>query len=284
MVLPAESERQIVAITGNWKSVRPMSGGDIASVMLLEAERGSYVLKTHSAPPEGFFNSEVDGLSALRARSVKVPTVFAQGKNFLLMEYLMPARSGGDDFAAGVMLAELHRKKEEFYGAEKDNYLATILQPNYPTKNWAAFFISARLEFCLNKLRHITESENERWQKFFAAITPLLESCPYPSWLHGDLWAGNLLHSERGPFFIDPACYAGDALVDLAMTRLFGGFSPRFYEGYHSLMPRRAHEEKLLRIYQLYPLLIHSLLFDGADARYSGYYRRVCAVRAEVKL
>lgn len=278
MAVP-EIERAVVPITGRWKSVRPLSGGDIASVMLLEAERGNYVLKTHNSPPEGFFASEAEGLSALKARSVNTPSVFAQDKNFLLMEYLTPAHNNDDDFAAGVMLATLHRQPEQYYGAEKNNYLATILQPNHLTDNWASFFITARLKFCLEKLRHVTGSEKERWQIFFNTITPLLESCPYPSWLHGDLWTGNLLLSTRGPFFIDPACYAGDALIDLAMTRLFGGFSPRFYEGYHSLIPHRKEQEKLIRIYQLYPLLIHALLFDGADARHSGYYRRSCTLR-----
>jgi fructosamine-3-kinase len=35
----------------------------------------------------------------------------------------------------------------------------------------------------------------------------------------------------------DPATYHGDREVDLAMTRVFGGFGPDFHEGHNSEWP-----------------------------------------------
>jgi hypothetical protein len=50
---------------------------------------------------------------------------------------------------------------------------------------------------------------------------------PPAALLHGDLWGGNLLVREgRLAAFIDPACYHGDAEVDLAMLCLFDDPDP----------------------------------------------------------
>jgi fructosamine-3-kinase len=275
----ADIARSVHAITGLWLKTTPLAGGDIASVMLVTAENGQYVLKNHVAPPQGFFASESEGLASLANRGVRVPQVFATSEQYLLLEYLRPQQRSGSYFAAGEMLARLHLQPCASYGAPKDNYLATLLQPNGEFTDWAEFFLTRRLKFCLSQLRNLSAEENKRWGKFAQNVRPLLASCPQPSWLHGDLWAGNLLMSVHGPVFIDPACYAGDALVDIAMTHLFGGFSQQFYDGYRSLMPTREHEGELIRIYQIYPLLVHALLFDGADSRSSHYYRRAQGLR-----
>jgi fructosamine-3-kinase len=264
-------------ITGKWHKAEPLSGGDIARVFLLSAKSGRYVLKMHDNPPRGFFAAEAAGLASLARRAVRVPAVLAQSENYLLLEYLEPATP--DYYAAGVMLAQLHEQPCESYGAEADNYLATIRQPNPATDDWAHFYLTQRLGFCLSRLKFLTNRDSARWQLFSSSVHRLLCTCPHASWLHGDLWAGNLLMSTEGPAFIDPACYGGDALVDIAMTRLFGSFPQAFYAGYRTKMPEREHEAELIRIYQLYPLLVHALLFDDGDCRFSGYYRRAVALR-----
>lgn len=263
--------------TGPWRTVEPLAGGDIAAVFLVSAACGRYVIKTHRNPAMGFFAAEAAGLEALARRSVRVPMVVAQGENYLLLEFV---ETGAPDyFAAGVMLAHLHEQPCKYYGAGADNYLATIRQPNAPTHDWPDFFCAQRLQFCLDQLAGLSMHERKRWQQFAAAIRRLIKTCPKASWLHGDLWSGNLLMGQQGPVFIDPACYAGDALVDIAMTQLFGGFPSEFYDGYRTIMPERWHEAELIRIYQLYPLLVHAILFDAGDCRKSGYYRRAVAVR-----
>lgn len=273
----AEIARSVEKITGTWRFTAPLAGGDIATVLRIDAERGKFVLKTHRAAPSGLFASEAAGLASLAERGVRVPAVLAAAENYLLLQYLSP---GSDDyFAAGVMLGRLHRSAQAMYGAPSDNYLATIRQPNGVSANWSEFFLTRRIGFCLDRLRGLPRSEEERWSSFARAVETLLSTCPRPSWLHGDLWAGNLLMSAEGPAVIDPACYAGDPLVDIAMTRLFGGFPEQFYAGYRSVLPVREHEAELIRIYQLYPLLIHALLFDAGDSRASGYYRRAAALR-----
>jgi fructosamine-3-kinase len=47
------------------------------------------------------------------------------------------------------------------------------------------------------------------------------------------------------PCLIDPAVYFGNREADLAMTRLFGGFSEEFYSAYekHSLYHQALKDE-----------------------------------------
>jgi protein-ribulosamine 3-kinase len=51
--------------------------------------------------------------------------------------------------------------------------------------------------------------------------------------------------------------------MDLGMTRLFGGFNERFYSAYNSVHPLEKDWEKRLPLTQLYPLLVHAVLFGG---------------------
>jgi fructosamine-3-kinase len=66
------------------------------------------------------------------------------------------------------------------------------------------------------------------------------------------------------PVLIDPAVYYGDREADLAMTALFGGFPPRFYEAYREAFPLAPGYEARQPLYQLYYLLCHLNLFGEA--------------------
>lgn len=71
---------------------------------------------------------------------------------------------------------------------------------------------------------------------------------------------------------IDPAVYAGNAEADLAMTELFGGFAPGFYDGYretNGILPGYSDRRDL---YNLYHLLNHLNLFGES------YYNEVMRI------
>ena len=85
-----------------------------------------------------------------------------------------------------------------------------------------------------------------------------------PSMLHGDLWSGNFMISTDGNAAIyDPAVYFGHREMDLGMTKLFGGFDQRFYDAYDEVYPLEKNWLKRLPLTQLYPLLVHAVLFGG---------------------
>jgi len=83
-----------------------------------------------------------------------------------------------------------------------------------------------------------------------------------PSLLHGDLWGGNFLSDENGSaVMIDPAVYYGHREADLAMTKLFGGFSSDFYNAYQAEFPLKEDAEYREDIYKLYHMMNHLNLF-----------------------
>jgi fructosamine-3-kinase len=51
--------------------------------------------------------------------------------------------------------------------------------------------------------------------------------------------------------------------MDLAMAQLFGGFDPSFFDHYQEVNPLEGNWQARTRIFQLYPLLVHLLLFGG---------------------
>ena len=93
------------------------------------------------------------------------------------------------------------------------------------------------------------------------------------SLIHGDLWSGNVICDKNGmPVLIDPAAHYGWAEADIAMTTLFGGFKPDFYDAYNSIRPLETGWLKRMPLYNLYHLLNHLNLFGG------GYHSQVMTV------
>ena len=81
--------------------------------------------------------------------------------------------------------------------------------------------------------------------------------------LHGDLWGGNVLWSGGRPYVIDPVAYGGHREVDLAQQRRFGSPRPGVQAAYESVAPLAAGHEERIALYQLFPLLVHAVLFGG---------------------
>ena len=94
-----------------------------------------------------------------------------------------------------------------------------------------------------------------------------------PSLIHGDLWTGNIMSSENGfPVLIDPAVYFGHPEIDWAMLDLFGNFPEISLDSYNEIKPLELGFQDRKDIYQLYPLLVHLVLFG------IGYYSNVMRI------
>lgn len=268
-------------------------GGCINSGMRILLFSGeSFFVKWNSHAPPDMFIREAEGLLALqKATSLRIPTpVLASEPNgtmpaFLVLEDLSrPApqqvrarahRSFDEALAYG--LAELHSAIGPAYGFNHDNYIGSTPQPNSWCENWIDFFRTYRLEHLwklLSGKSKLPEGTHSLVRHFLDKLDTLLDSKSVkPSLLHGDLWGGNVLRDANGsPALIDPACYYGDREADLAMTRLFGGFSERFYFAYHEVFPLESGYEERFAIYNLYHILNHALLFGG------GYFQQALSV------
>jgi fructosamine-3-kinase len=153
------------------------------------------------------------------------------------------------------------------FGLERDNAIGASAQPNAPSRDWVVFWRAQRLGFQLDlaaRNGHVGRILDrggrllERLDAFFAGYTPR------PSLLHGDLWGGNRGTLANGtPVIFDPAVYYGDREADLAMTRLFGGFGPRFYAAYEDAWPLDAGAAGRRDLYNLYHVLNHLNQFGG---------------------
>ena len=248
---------------------KPLAGGDINEVYQLSCKEGEYVVKINdrSAYPN-MFECEANGLAALRnSASFRIPQVIASGElnkhAYLLLEYIdaaPPADDFDEQFAKG--LAKLHKKSADYFGFYEDNYIGKLPQYNGKETTAADFYIHQRLapQIRLAKDRGYELSADDVFFKNVADAIPDEQ----PSLIHGDLWAGNYMTDENGnPVVIDPAtCYAHREM-DLAMMKMFGGYSSRIFEIYDENYPLESQWRSRIKLYQLYYLLVHLNLFGS---------------------
>jgi protein-ribulosamine 3-kinase len=255
------------------QSVQPVSGGSINSTYRLLTNQGDFFLKYNSSAPDDFFEKEAIGLNLLRSvnTGLRIPDVVLHDNpidnrpGFLLMEYIKEGRSG-DSFTFGVELAKLHRNRSNSFGLDSDNYIGSLPQRNRRHDQWADFFSEERIKPQIEmavKSGKMDDHVFDLWDNLYSQLDDLLPAAK-PSLVHGDLWGGNYLFDESGnAVLIDPAVYYGHPEMDLAFTKMFGGFSVDFYRGYESISPLEPGFNERVPVYKLYPLLVHANLFGG---------------------
>lgn len=251
----------------------PVGGGDINEARLLYTDSGRYFLKMNDHPAAlDMFEAEAAGLRLIQAeKTIRTPAVVGYNqsghKAFLLLEYIESGhRSAGfwQDF--GRQLAQLHHRPQPHFGLHRDNYIGSLPQPNPILEDWPAFYRQARLEPQLDLAKKHNRLQTTDFQQFDQLLRKLPDLLPNepPSLIHGDLWSGNFLADAKGePVLIDPAAGYAHREMDIAMSKLFGGFAPGFYEAYDAAYPLLTGWQERVPLYQLYYLLVHVNLFGG---------------------
>jgi fructosamine-3-kinase len=176
----------------------------------------------------------------------------------------------------------LHRATAPAFGWERDNTIGRTRQPNRWCDDWVEFFVHMRLEpqLALAEARGEPAALLDLGRAVCEHMGVLFTSYrPMPSLVHGDLWGGNWGVTRDGrPVVFDPSCYYGDREVDLAMTRLFGGFGAAFYAAYQAAWPLDQAAGTRRTLYNLYHVLNHAHLFGGGYAKQAiGMMRRLLA-------
>jgi protein-ribulosamine 3-kinase len=256
--------------------VSAAGGGDINQTCGIELADGRRLfVKTHDAAPQGMYVCEARGLAWLaQTRTLRVPEVIvateadAEGPACLVLETIeLGRRSSTFDEALGAGLARLHQTGAASFGFDHDNYIALLPQANGSLATWPRFYAERRIgpqtQLALRSGR-IAAKLARRLDTLCEKLEALLGPAEPPARLHGDLWSGNLLCDAQGqPCIIDPAVYGGHREMDLAMMRLFGGFSERVFAAYEAVYPLAPGHSERVPLYQLYPLLVHVNLFGG---------------------
>ena len=251
-------------------------GGSINDARRIETSCGKFFAKINEAEPyPGMFEGEARGLEFLRENSeFDIPKVFGTGITddiqWILMEYIDHAVKKSDYWEVfGLKMARMHRKSNEMFGLEKDNYLGSLPQKNTFKKSWGEFYAENRIapQLKLAKDAGLAGDQMVRLlEKVISRADTYFPGEP-PAVLHGDLWTGNFATTINGEATIfDPAAYYGHREMDIAMSRLFGGFDARFYDAYNAEYPLEQGWEGRLPIADLYPLLAHLNIFGGTYA------------------
>jgi fructosamine-3-kinase len=272
-------------VTGPPASATPVSGGSIDEAYLLAAPDGRrWFLKLNDADCHDMFAAEAAGLEELAAAgAIRVPRPLVHGvagdDAYLLLEHLeLAAESPAAAAELGRRLAAQHRVTQPRFGWHSDNTIGRTPQRNSWCEDWIDFLRQHRFGYQLNLARANGHDHGllEQGQALLERLPALLAGHdPAPALLHGDLWAGNWGATPQGePVVYDPAVYYGDREADLAMTRLFRGFPPAFYEAYQAAWPLPPGHERRAELYNLYHVLNHLNLFGGA---YAGQAQRMMA-------
>ena len=276
-----ETAKQIIKqeLNSNIKKLSQLGGGSINSVFLVELEKSRIVLKINdSLKFPGMFENEKKGLLKLNKSGVKTPQVIfeiAKGNlAFLALEYI-PNGNFENWELFGEKLAVLHMNKYEFFGLDYDNYIGSLRQINKKENNWKGFYSNQRLihltKFAFNK-KLLSKTDLKKMEELCLKLNTYIPFTE-PSLIHGDLWSGNLIFDKQGkPVFIDPAIYYGHPEMDWAMLSLFGSYPETAMKSYCNIIPLENNYFEREKIYQLYPLLVHLILFGRS------YYRDITEI------
>ncbi len=261
------------------KSIEQVHGGDIHNAWRIEFLNKNLFLKRNIRKKK-FLEFEKYCLQNLRKyinqENLVIPEVIAY-KNIKNIEILLIEwidMHNFDQKKLGKGLGELHLKSAEsnpkMFGFPVEGFIGTTDQKQGMEDNWIDCFLNLRIIPQLLILKSTT-LDKEIINKVKEKIkSELLNHKPINALVHGDLWSGNAGMDKTGKGVIfDPASWWADNEVDIAMTKLFGGFRKEFYEEYHKIFPIKKGFEKRIIIYNFYHILNHANMFGG------GYLKQV---------
>ena len=256
------------------KSIEQVHGGDIHSSWKIEFSNKKLFLKRNDRN-EKFLEFEKNCLQNLKQfinrKNLVIPEVITY-KNIKNIEILLIEWIDMQNFnqkKLGKGLGEMHLHSNEsnpkMFGYPVQGFIGITDQKKGWEDNWIDCFLNLRIIPQLSILKSDI-LEEETIKKIEKKIKlELAYHKPMNSLVHGDLWSGNVGIEENGKGVIfDPASWWADNEVDIAMTKLFGGFGKEFYEEYYKIVPLKAGFEKRIIIYNFYHILNHANMFGGS--------------------
>lgn len=232
-----------------------------------------YFVKLNNASHGNMFEVEAQALQEIAAsNTICVPQPICTGhtkdQSWLVMEFLALAHSAPSGASARQLaqqLCAMHKNTAAQFGWHTNNTIGSTPQTNQQHTHWVDFWREQRLQPQLrlaeqNGYGKALSTMGERLLSDFGVL--FASHQPVAAMLHGDLWAGNAAALTNGtPIIFDPALYYGDRETDIAMTQLFGGFSPDFYTAYNQAWPLDDGFSVRKTLYNLYHILNHLNLF-----------------------
>lgn len=256
-------------------ALRPVAGGDLNDAFAAETADGARLfVKTRAGAPAEEYATEAAGLRWLaEPGALAVPEVVAVGDGFLAIAWV---DGGGalDEEALGRGLAALHAAGAPAFGSPPPGApppaplrLGAVVLPSGAWPTWVTCYTETRVLPLVAAARDrgaLDGAGAAAIEAVCARMDDLAGPAEPPARLHGDLWSGNVHAGADGrPWLIDPAAYGGHREVDLAMLALFGGPRARVLEAYEEVAPLADGWKDRIALWQLFPLLVHAVLFGG---------------------
>ena len=255
------------------KNISQLKGGDIHSAWQIEFSNKKLFLK-RNVRNKKYLQFEKYCLQNLRKyinqENLIIPEVIAykniKNTEILLIEWI--DMENFDQKKLGKGLGEMHLKSAEsnpkMFGFPVEGFIGITDQNKGWEENWIDCFLNLRIIPQLLILENKVIGKETINNVKGKIKSELLNHEPINSLVHGDLWTGNVGVEINGKGVIfDPASWWADNEVDIAMTKLFGGFSKEFYDEYHKIFPLKKGFEKRIIIYNFYHILNHANMFGG---------------------
>ncbi|MEU1274326.1 fructosamine kinase family protein [Streptomyces sp. NPDC005799] len=252
---------------------RPLSG----AVTEVALDGGGTVLVKRADEPDAV-RAEAAGLRWLAdAGTVRVPNVLGCEGSWLVTDLVPQGQATArtaEEFGRDV--AALHAAGAPAFGAPPpegpvDAYIGLAPMRNVPGADWPRWYAEHRV---LPYLRAavdggvIRRAETSAVERLCERLPGLAGPAEPPARLHGDLWNGNVLWGADGhAWLIDPAAHGGHRETDLAMLHLFGcPHLDHVLDGYRQAAPLADGWRDRVGLHQLFPLLVHAVLFGRSYA------------------
>ena len=219
--------------------------------------------------------AEAAGLEWLgEAGAVPVPGVRGHDGRWLVIEQIEPGPAGPSAAERfGRELAALHRTGANAFGvsppgAPVHGWIGRTTMDYASEPAWPRWYAEHRIVPYLRRANVFDSGERAVVEQVCERIDELAGSAEPPARLHGDLWSGNVHWGADGRvWLIDPAAHGGHRETDLAMLHLFGcPHLDRVLGGYLEEAPLAAGWQRRIPLHQLFPLLVHVVLFGRAYA------------------
>ena len=254
----------------------PVGGGCIHKAWCIQLKNGKKVFaKSNNIDNINMFKYERECLLALKRFANEsyicipkpIDLIIYRNKSILFLEWMELKQSEQNILGKGLAL--LHKSSTEEknikFGWEEEGFIGSNAQIRGWDNNWGQFFVNYRLRPQLIKAAKWGVRIDDYEDVLTYLSSYLNNHSPTASLVHGDLWAGNCAITKNGlGSLYDPASYWGDREVDIAMTKLFGGFNKEFYQGYEEIWPIDESAKDRTEIYNLYHLLNHANIFGGS--------------------
>jgi fructosamine-3-kinase len=222
---------------------------------------------------ETMARSETQSLQYLKDSGAYVPTCYGyctyNGKCYILMDFIEPD-TGINESAIYESLSMLYQNKSDLWGWLSPTFIGAIYQENKNMhKNFLDFWWLERIEPLLRKClksQWITLETSNQVESVIHTLSQKWElDKSVPHLIHGDLWSGNVVFGKDGKMYlIDPSISFGHPEQDIAMMKMFGGFSgKKWLERLSQEIPLATGIEERIPFWQIYPTLVHILLFGS---------------------